>query len=61
MVTRRTPLTSVTALRDKGVYWPQPREEALGPPKGEWGKNPKNRVPLVWGSTQQLEGMIVTL
>lgn len=33
MVTRRTPLTSMTALRDKGVYWLQPREEALGLPK----------------------------
>lgn len=36
MVTR-TPWTNVAALRDKGVYWPQPREAALGPPKARDG------------------------
>ena len=37
MVTRWTPLTSVTALRDKGVYWPQLREEARDHPKRGMG------------------------
>ena len=47
MVTRRTPLTSVTALRDKGVYWPQPREAALGPPKEGNGVKTQ-RIGYLW-------------